>query len=57
MTSLCCHIYEVEYETKKREIAPLLKIQDNCEKIILTLDDNSDYEGIKIKNVLEWLVQ
>lgn len=47
----------INEETKKREIAPLLKIPDNYEKMILTLDDNGDYEGIKIKNVLEWLVQ
>lgn len=44
----------------KRELAPLKKIQDNYPKYLLTLDEifgNADYEGIRKKNVLEWLLE
>lgn len=42
-----------------RELNPLKKVNDNYEKIILTLDKipNSNDEGIKIINVLDWLLQ
>ena len=41
-----------------RELRPLKKISDNYEKIILTLDKIpvSNEDGIKIRNVLEWLL-
>ena len=41
-----------------RELRPLKKINDNYEKIILTLDKIpvSNEDGIKIRNVLEWLL-
>lgn len=45
--------------TFDREMAPLVRIRDNYEKIILTLDHFTagNYEGIKIKNVLDWLME
>ena len=45
-------------EVRKRELAPLQKIRDNYEKIVLSLEpglDNS-YEGIKSENLIEWLL-
>ena len=43
--------------TYEREIRPLKQIDDNYEKIILTLDDDIDENdnGIKIMNVERWL--
>lgn len=40
------------------ELAPLQRIRDNYEKIVLSLEpglDNS-YEGIKSENLIEWLL-
>lgn len=45
-------------DVRKRELAPLQVIQDNYEKIVLSLEpglDNS-YEGIKSENLMEWLL-
>ena len=46
-------------ETFEREMRPLRNIQDNYEKIVLTLDSFSpgNYEGIKVVNVMEWLLK
>lgn len=46
-------------ETFEREMRPLRNIADNYEKIILTLDNFSvgNYDGIKIINVIEWLLE
>ena len=49
----------LEESTLKRELAPLQKIHDNYPEYLLTLDEvfgNMDYEGIKKRNVLEWLL-
>lgn len=45
-------------DVKKRELAPLKKVKDNYEKIILCLDDiqNDSYEGIKVINLIDWLL-
>ena len=44
--------------TFKREVAPLEKIKDNYEKIVLTLDQFStgNYNGIKVIHVIDWLL-
>lgn len=44
--------------TFQREVIPLEKINDNYEKIVLTLDQFStgNYNGIKIINVIDWLL-
>lgn len=46
-------------ETFEREMKPLRSIRDNYEKIVLTLDRFSlgNYEGIKVMNVIEWLLE
>ena len=43
----------------ERELAPLKKINDNYPKYILTLDDDldTDFDGIKKINVLDWLIE
>lgn len=44
---------------RQRELNPLQKINDNYEKIVLSLDTglDSSYEGIKSINVIEWLLE
>lgn len=43
---------------KNREFLPLLKINDNYEKIVLTLDENEEnYSGIKCLNLIKWLLK
>lgn len=44
--------------TFEREMKPLQSIQDNYEKIVLTLDRYTlgNYEGIKVIHALDWLV-
>lgn len=44
--------------TLKRELAPLKKINDHYQKIILTLDEDpeSDYDGILRINALDWMM-
>lgn len=44
---------------RKRELAPLRKINDNYEKIILSLNTGMDssYDGIKSLNVIDWLLE
>jgi len=46
-------------KTLKRELAPLLAIQDNYEKFIITNDKTfvESYEGIKVKNAADWLCE
>ncbi len=45
-------------DVRKRELAPLQKIRDNYEKIVLSLEPglDSSYEGIKSENLIEWLL-
>lgn len=45
-------------EVKEREIRSLESINDNYEKIILTMDKpiSKDYNGIKVMNIIEWLL-
>jgi predicted AAA+ superfamily ATPase len=46
-------------ETAERELRPLQNIQDNYEKIILSLDRNyiNSYAGIKNLNLIDWLLE
>lgn len=49
----------LEDSTRIREFASLKAINDNFEKIILTLDNlfiNTNDEGIKVLNLIDWLV-
>ena len=45
-------------EVKRREIRSLESIDNNYEKIILTMDKsiNNDINGIKVINIIEWLL-
>ena len=45
-------------EVRKRELAPLQKINDNYEKMVLSLETglDSSYEGIKSQGIVEWLL-
>lgn len=50
----------LEDSTRIREFASLKAINDNFEKIILTLDNlfiNTNDEGIKVLNLIDWLVE
>lgn len=48
----------IDENTFKREIAPFLKVKDNYTKIILSLDYlPNDYRGIKIINLIDWLLK
>ena len=49
----------ISENTRRRELAPLQKISDNYEKIILYLDPglNPSYEGIKSIDLIDWLVR
>lgn len=45
-------------ETKQRKLDPLMKVKDNYEKIILSLDENEEmFEGIKSINLINWLLK
>ena len=45
-------------EVRERELRSLESINDNYEKIILTMDKtiNNDYNGIKVINIVDWLL-
>lgn len=45
-------------DVRKRELAPLHKISDNYEKIVLSLNPGMDssYDGIKSINLIDWLI-
>ena len=46
-------------DTFEREMRPLRSIPDNYEKVVLTLDHFSlgNYDGIKVVNVIDWLLE
>lgn len=47
-----------EEKVRTRELAPLQKIKDNYEKMILSMDDGEvSHEGIKQINLIDWLLQ
>ena len=45
-------------DVRKRELAPLQKIRDNYEKVVLSLNPGLDasYDGIKSLNLVDWLL-
>lgn len=48
----------VSEEVRRRELAPLQKIRDNYEKIVLSMDTglDSSYDGIKSLDLIQWLL-
>ena len=50
----------LDENTLKRELDTFKNIKDNYPKYLITLDDvmvNTDYDGIKVVNALEWLLR
>ena len=50
----------LDENTLKRELDVFKNIKDNYPKYLITLDDvmvNTDYDGIKVVNALEWLLE
>lgn len=45
-------------DIRRRELAPLQKINDNYEKIVLSMNTglDSSYDGIKSINLIDWLI-
>lgn len=45
-------------DVRRRELAPLQKIRDNYEKIVLSMNTglDSSYDGIKSLNLIQWLL-
>lgn len=45
-------------ETRERELAPLMAIQDNYEKLVITMElaPDADISGIKIINAFDFLL-
>lgn len=45
-------------DVRRRELAPLQKVRDNYEKIVLSLEPglDSSYDGIKSVNLVDWLL-
>lgn len=48
----------ISEDVRRRELAPLQKIRDNYEKIVLSMDTglDSSYDGIKSLNLIHWLL-
>lgn len=46
-------------DVRIRELTPLMKINDNYEKIVLSINPGLDscYEGIKSMNLMDWLIE
>ena len=54
------NINVLEESTLKRELAPFAAVRDNYPKILLTLDTifgTADYDGVKKRNVIDWLLE
>lgn len=51
--------YLLTEENRKREFEPLVKIQDNFEKAVLSMNEMTGrgYEGIRHKNIVEFLLE
>ena len=49
----------LDQRTFERELLPLRSIKDNYKKIVLTLDKftQGNYEGIKVVNAIDWLLE
>lgn len=45
-------------DVRRRELAPLQKINDNYEKVVLSINTGMDssYDGIKSLNLIDWLI-
>lgn len=49
----------ISEEVRARELTPLMRINDNYEKMVLSMEPGleSSYEGIKSRSLIEWLIE
>jgi len=49
----------MDEKTRDRELKPLKAIDDNYPKYVLTMDETifDDYAGIKVKNIIDFLLE
>ena len=49
----------ISEEVRARELTPLMRINDNYEKMVLSMEPGleSSYEGIKSRSLMEWLME
>lgn len=49
----------ISEEERARELTPLMRINDNYEKMVLSMEPGleSSYEGIKSRSLMEWLIE
>ena len=49
----------ISEEVRARELTPLMRINDNYEKMVLSMEPGleSSYEGIKSRSLMEWLIE
>lgn len=64
-TSACEKLYiqvtesMMDESVRERELKPLRKIQNNYEKLVITLSKalDDDYDGIRVENIVDWLLK
>ena len=49
----------ISEEVRARELTPLMRINDNYEKMVLSMEPGleSSYEGLKSRSLMEWLIE
>lgn len=49
----------ISEEVRARELTPLMRINDNYEKMVLSMEPGleSSYEGIKSRSLMKWLIE
>lgn len=64
-TSACEKLYiqvtesMMDESMRERELKPLRKIQNNYEKLVITLSKalDDDYDGIRVESIVDWLLK
>ncbi|EPI56217.1 hypothetical protein HMPREF1572_00869 [Gardnerella vaginalis JCP7275] len=49
----------MDESVRERELKPLRKIQNNYDKLVITLSKalDDDYDGIRAENIVDWLLK
>lgn len=49
----------MDESVRERELKPLRKIQNNYEKLVIALSKDFDdyYDGIRVENIVDWLLK
>ena len=49
----------MDESVRERELKPLCKIQNNYEKLVITLSKalDDDYDGIRVESIVDWLLK